>query len=61
MARAQFGNSVTIKTYDTLSQMLVALSDEDIDVALLDGPNAIYWDANSNNTYQNVGGSFRLA
>lgn len=60
MAAAQFGNTVKIKTYDTLSQMLVALSDKDIDVALLDGPNAIYWDANSNNIYQNVGNSIPL-
>ena len=60
MASAEFGNSVKIKTYDNLSQMLVALSDKDIDVALLDGPNAIYWDANSNNTYQIVGDAIPL-
>jgi arginine transport system substrate-binding protein len=55
MASNQFGSSVKIRTYDTLSQMLIALTDEDVDVVLLDGPNAVYWDANSNNTYQNVG------
>ena len=55
MAAYQFGNSVTIRTFDTLSQMLIALADHNIDVILLDGQNAIYWEANSNNIYQTVG------
>lgn len=55
MVTYQFGQSITLKTFNTLSQMLVALTDGTIDVVLLDGPNAVYWDANSNNLYQPVG------
>ena len=55
MAAYQFGSSVTIKTFDTLSQMLIALANRNIDVVLLDGANAVYWEANSNNLYQTVG------
>jgi arginine transport system substrate-binding protein len=55
LATSEYGKVSTIKTYDTLSQLLLALSNGDVDVVLLNGLNAEYWIANSNNIYQVVG------
>ena len=55
LAKAEFSDTVTIKTYDTLSLMLVALANRDVDVVLLNGPNAQYWVANSDNIYETIG------
>lgn len=57
IARGEFGEKISVQTYDNLQQMLVALAEEDLDVVLMDGPNAEYWFANSDNTYQLVGPS----
>jgi ABC-type amino acid transport substrate-binding protein len=57
IATSQFGDKIIVRTYDDLQQMLVALAEEDLDVVLMDGPNAEYWYANSDNTYQLVGPS----
>ena len=60
IAKAQFGDSITIKYYKNNSLMLDALANEEIDATLLDGPNAIYWDSNNNKTYKLVGKTLQM-
>lgn len=55
MVPVEFGNTVTIKTYTNISQLLTALTNKEIDVMLLDGPNANYWVVSSHDVYKTIG------
>lgn len=50
-----FGQSVTIKTYNFLSEMLMALGSDEVDALILDRATAETWYANSNDSYRLVG------
>ena len=58
--RNKYADSINIKTYSTLTQVLEALDDGEVDVVLLNGLNVQYWVANSDNLYKTIGKPFTL-
>ncbi|CAM2744364.1 arginine 3rd transport system periplasmic binding protein [Legionella steigerwaltii] len=52
---SQFGDTVQVKEYDTLADVLQALNDNEVDAVLLDSGTVEFWTANSSDQLKSVG------